>query len=163
MQKEKKEMDCQGKLYGLSFDISYYKDSEKKIINPNLFSEDAQKIVNEIDKILYKIVKNEKKEQKIPSFTQVRKFYHDVLNFQEKINAQPEDKQKDEYIKQLPYINMLLARVRYAYDRDKVNWRFLDFIQQNIAKLSDDDPKEFNIFCSLFESVIAYSKGILKK
>jgi CRISPR type III-A-associated protein Csm2 len=57
---------------------------------------------------------------------------------------------------------MLSAKAQYAFARNNVNARFVDFIKQNIEKMGDKAPEEFYIFCSLFEAVVAYSKGLLK-
>ncbi|ADU65768.1 CRISPR-associated protein, Csm2 family [Desulfurispirillum indicum S5] len=90
------------------------------------------------------------------TFTQLRRFYNQILSYREQIGA---DKPYEEL---LPYIAMVKAKAEYAYKRDKINDGFKRFIQSNIDQLCDSRKvDDFFIFCSLFEAVVAYSKGNL--
>lgn len=93
------------------------------------------------------------------SFTQARRFYNQILEFKELIDSK--DDRNAEYKRQLPYIYMLKAKANYAKERKKIDQNFFDFIENNIDEL-DDDVHKFDLFCTLFEAVIAYSKGKLK-
>lgn len=132
----------------------FFSDLNEKIIKDNLLTETAQNYVNEFKK---NDTKNDGKEIKnAPSLTQVRKFYNEVLTFKQKIETGAST-----FKKELPYIKMLKAKAQYAYNRKNVNSKFVNFINKNIDEIKDYD--DFKVFCDLFESIIAYSVGELKK
>jgi CRISPR/Cas system CSM-associated protein Csm2 small subunit len=55
----------------------------------------------------------------------------------------------------------MCIRDSVAYSRDVINTNFKTFIEKNVDYVEDDE-KKFDIFCTFFEAVVAYSKGILE-
>ncbi|EDM23133.1 type III-A CRISPR-associated protein Csm2 [Caminibacter mediatlanticus] len=99
-----------------------------------------------------------KKEKKKLSYSQIRKFYDEVLNF----NNQLEN--GTEFIKILPYFKMLKAKANVAFERDVINCNFKEFIDKNVdyvtsSKDIEEKERRFKVFVTFFEAVVAYSKG----
>lgn len=148
----KKELDADSKKFITN--IKYY--NEKSEVMVDLFSEKAEEIVNEIKKEAptcnNKYVKNR--------ITQLRRFYNDILTMRNKIEY---SKDPDiEFKKQLPYIKMIAAKANYACQRDHITMFLNEFIKYNVLNLVKTN-QDYNIFCTLFESIIAYSTGTLQK
>jgi CRISPR-associated protein Csm2 len=135
------------------FKVNYF-DGDN--IKKDLFSDEAERVVK---CFLNKVVdadKNRKgKIRKKLSYSQIRKFYDEVLN----LKAQLDNGKK--FLEILPYFKMLKAKANVAYSRDVINTNFKIFIEKNVDYVEDDE-KKFDIFCTFFEAVVAYSKGILE-
>jgi CRISPR-associated protein Csm2 len=134
--------------------IRYY--DEKGGVDVNLFSIKAEEIVNEIAK-LGKTCTGKDKDNKI---TQLRRFYNDILTIKNKIEYSKDPEL--EFQKELPYIKMIAAKANYACQRDNITMFLNEFIKHNVLNLITTN-QDYNIFCTLFESIIAYSTGKLKK
>jgi CRISPR-associated protein Csm2 len=136
------------------FEINYY---ENEKIKKDLFSDEAEKIVK---CFLNKVNNTDKdrrgKVRKKLSYSQIRKFYDEVLN----LKAQFENGISFREI--LPYFRMLKAKANVAYQRDVINTNFKTFIEKNVDYIGDNEEK-FKIFCTFFEAVVAYSKGTFKE
>ncbi|MHB1680594.1 MAG: type III-A CRISPR-associated protein Csm2 [bacterium] len=156
----KKELDAN--LKNIINNIKYYDYDEKgevKEVKVNLFSEEAEKIVNEIAKEA--LTCNEKNNKDIKnSINQLRRFYNDILMIKNKIEySQDADL---EFKKQLPYIRMIAAKANYACQRDHITMFLNEFIKHNVLNLVNTID-DYYVFCTLFESIIAYSTGVLSK
>ena len=130
--------------------VNYYIDKEKKKIKPELFSEVAEKTAES-----FRVP--DKKRNK---YTQIRKFYNDILVIKAKVNEAEKGTRNDVFEQQLPFIKMSIAKVAYAKGRDNVTSNFSSFIKTEIGGI--EDLKDFETFCHYFEAVIAFSKTILK-
>lgn len=177
--KQQNDMNCDGFV----FDFNYFDAGNIKV---DLFSDIAENIVkrcfkfyvdsdyerkwdNETEKWKYKeehgkkwevdLPKNKRKLVKKLSSNQIRKFYNDILNYKE-IIENSENKEK-EFQKQLPYIKMIKAKAHVSFERGHINTNFKKFIDKGIDSIKDD-IKNFNIFVTFFESIVAYSKGNLE-
>ena len=91
--------------------------------------------------------------------TQIRKFYDQVLNLQQKAKQMSdEDFQSD----LLPFVKMLNSKVAYASTRNSgggkiVNKTFVDMMSSCINQVSN--KKDLNTFKLFFEAVIGFHKG----
>ena len=91
--------------------------------------------------------------------TQMRKFYDQVLNLQQKAKQMSdEDFQSD----LLPFVKMLNSKVAYASTRNSgggkiVNKTFVDMMSSCINQVSN--KKDLNTFKLFFEAVIGFHKG----
>jgi len=128
-------------------EIKFWKDKAKKIVNPDLFSDTAEKIA--------KAVSNEATD-KLNKSTQLRRFFDDVLTFESRLKELPEEKQREEFDRSLPYLKMLNAKVAYAKARDLISPEFKDFIGISLKQLNDLD--DFKVFHTLFEAFMGYYK-----
>lgn len=137
----------------------YYSDEKNKIINPDLFSNIAQE---KADSFSFYNEKHKKTEKELES-TQLRKFYNEVLMLRGKIESADGDEAMNlEFDRQLPFINMIKAKVFYAQNKKNPSIKgskFPEFIKAQIDYINEKNKKEyFFIFCTLFESIIAYTK-----
>jgi CRISPR type III-A-associated protein Csm2 len=134
------------------FEINYYENEKMKKIKEDLFSNYAEKVAKCF------IGENKpKKEIKNISYTQIRKFYNEVLRLKSEY-------ENSDFKTILPYFRMLKAKVFAAYNSrpKKVNKNFKIFIEKNIDYVGDNEER-FKIFCTFFEAVVAYSKGTFKE
>ncbi len=129
----------------------YFLDKDKNIVKEDLFTSCADEIA--------KSFKFDKPPMKS---SQVRKFYDEILRRKMIIELETDEKKKKEaFLKQLPYIRMIISKAVYANNRKQptVNNNFKKFIENNIGNIKE--YKEFEVFCDLFEAVVAYSKKYL--
>ncbi|MGC9168814.1 MAG: type III-A CRISPR-associated protein Csm2 [Desulfurella sp.] len=121
----------------------YFKPNSD-IVKDDLFSVTADKITESFSK-----------EGGITG-SQIRKFYDEVLRLRLKLDS-ANDKEK-KFVEILPYLKMLIPKVVYFKNRKNVNVdeSFESFIKMNIENITK--VKEFEVFCDLFEAVIAYTK-----
>jgi len=149
---EKKTLDP--KLKSIIDNIKYY--DETKNVEVDLFSKQADEIVSELAKNEYN--KNNKNVKN--SITQLRRFYNDIQIVKSKIDNSNDP--EEEFHKELPYIKMLAAKANYAYEREHITSFLNEFIKHNVLDLVNS-YQDFAIFCTFFESIIAYATGRLKK
>ena len=102
--------------------------------------------------------RNKRRVKKNLSYSQIRKFYDEVLNFKAML-----DNGKS-FREILPYFKMLKAKANVAFERDVINCNFKEFIDKNVdyvtkPKNIEEKEKRFNVFVTFFEAVVAYSKG----
>lgn len=142
------------------FEVNYF--DEDGNIKADLFSDYAKDVVDcfikkatKKDKRFNKRKNREEVFKKITS-SQIRKFYEEVLNLKDQYELSKDFK------KVLPYFKMLKAKAHIAYERDNINSNFKTFIEKNVDYVGDDEER-FKVFCTLFEAVVAYSKGVIKE
>lgn len=130
--------------------INFWVEKQTKQIDPQLFSEIAEKLAQELNK--ERIDSRDKANKP----TQIRKFYDEVLRFQSLIQAN-----RDEFTKLLPYIKMLNAKAAYAMGRDLISSSFKEFISKSIELVND--PDDFDIFAGFFEAFMGFYKYCVEK
>lgn len=91
--------------------------------------------------------------------TQMRKFYDQVLNLQQKAKQINE---KDFQSDLLPFVKMLNSKVAYASTRSSgggkiVNSEFVNMMSSCINQVGNE--KDLNTFKLFFEAVIGFHKG----
>jgi len=128
-------------------DINFWKDKSKKQIDPDLFSS----IAEEFAKLISKEV-----NEKTNAFTQIRKFYDEIVKFNNIVKSKPE-----EFEILLPYIKMLNAKATYSYGRKSegkplISKSFKDFISSTLTKINDIE--DFEVFSSFFEAFMGFYK-----
>ncbi|NWG04356.1 MAG: type III-A CRISPR-associated protein Csm2 [Syntrophaceae bacterium] len=123
-------------------DLTFWKDKNKKLIDPDLFSTKAE----ELAKSIYG-----EQTGKANKPTQIRKFYDEILRFEGILKASPTD-----FDNILPYLKMLNAKAAYAMGRELVSKKFKDFISNSLNQVKDKD--DFDVFAGLFEAFMGYYK-----
>ncbi len=131
-------------------EINFWKDKEKKMIDPELFSGKAEQIA----KTIYQEQVESRGRMNKP--TQLRKFYDEVMGFNSRLQEISDEKQREAFDRALPYLKMINAKVAYAMGRDLISKSFKDFISSSLAKINDKD--DFDVFASLFESFMGFYK-----
>ena len=131
-------------------DINFWKDKNKKLIDPELFSAKAEGLAKKI------FDEQQASRGKANKPTQIRKFYDEVMRFSSMLKGLTVEKQKEEFDKILPYLMMLNAKASYALGRDLVSNGFKDFIASSLKKITDKD--DFEAFAGFFESFMGFYK-----
>jgi CRISPR-associated protein Csm2 len=122
--------------------VEFWKDREKKTIDPDLFSEKADALAKKINEARKKSNKN--------APTQIRRFYDEVLRFAALADS---NKNFDEL---LPYVKMMNAKAAYAVGRDLVSPEFKDFISGAVAQIRTRE--DLKLFASFFEAMMGFYK-----
>jgi CRISPR-associated protein Csm2 len=122
--------------------ISFYKDKNKKIIDPKLFSDIAEQWAAKI---------NESGNGRSNKRTQIRKFYDEVVRYNSLAKGNPKD-----WDNILPFINMLIAKATYALGRNLVTREFVDFIKAGVNQVQDE--KDMDVFAGFFEAFMGFYK-----
>ena len=120
--------------------VSFYKDKEKRILNPKLFSEFA---LNAAEKIHDSGGKDANKR------SQLRKFFDEVLRLNSLAKSNPGD-----WDNIIPYVNMLIAKAAYAQGRRKVTQEFVDLIKSCIDQVHKD--RDLDVFANFFEAFMGF-------
>lgn len=121
-------------------------DSEGNV-HPELFDTNAQTIAEIFGKA----------PKKSNSYTQLRRFYDEVVDLQERVSENPA-----KFNELLPIIRMLNAKASYAFGRDqKVDKNFVTFIQACVNQVKS--PDDLKVFKTLFEAVMGFYKPIRKQ
>ncbi|HOV89756.1 MAG TPA: type III-A CRISPR-associated protein Csm2 [Syntrophorhabdaceae bacterium] len=132
-------------------EVNFWKDKDKQIIDPELFSKQAEELAIKI----YKDQEESKGKHNKP--TQLRKFYDVVLGYKSLMQGLTDDeKRKEEFEKVLPYIKMLNAKAAYAFGRDLISKSFKDFLSNSLKKINDFN--DFKTFADFFESFMGFYK-----
>lgn len=120
--------------------VSFYKDKEKRILNPVLFSETAMDWAEKIH------VKGGRYANKR---SQLRKFFDEVLRLNSLAKSNP-----GAWDNIIPYVNMLIAKAAYAQGRKKVTQEFVDLIKVCIDQVHND--RELDVFANFFEAFMGF-------
>lgn len=127
--------------------VNFWKDRDKKIIDPTLFNEQAKKFADDVFS---------ERDNKKNNPTQLRKFYDEVLNFSNILKSIPLEKQESEFNKLLPYIMMLNSKAAYAQARDLISRNFKNFISESLSQIKTKE--DFEAFLGLFEAFMGFYK-----
>lgn len=109
-------------------------------IDVDLFDATAEQMAKEISD-----------DQKAAKSSQLRRFYDELVMWQQKIEANPE--RFDDY---LPFIKMLRSKVVYAKERRVANDEFVDMMSHCIAQLKTRE--HFSNFKVFFEAFLGFYK-----
>jgi CRISPR-associated protein Csm2 len=120
--------------------IHFYKDKDKRLINPTLFSTTAEKWAETV---------HNGGNREINRRSQLRKFYDEVLRLNALVKSSPAD-----WDNILPYVNMLIAKAVYAQGRNKISGDFVDFLKEGIRQIQRREDLE--VFANLFEAFMGY-------
>lgn len=120
--------------------ISFYKDKEKRILDPVLFSKTA---MDWAEKVHDRGGRNANKR------SQLRKFFDEVIRLNSLSKGNPGD-----WDNILPYVNMLIAKAAYAQGRGKVTQEFVDLIKDCIDQVHKD--RDLDVFANFFEAFIGF-------
>jgi len=89
--------------------------------------------------------------------TQLRRFYDELVMWNDTVQQEPRDKRKGEYEKLEPFIKMLKAKVAYAKGRNHVDEDFKKLFSHCINKIDCPDSLKH---CKFFmEAFMGYSKA----
>jgi CRISPR-associated protein Csm2 len=138
-------------------EVKFYSDPKKSKVSPELFSAHAEDwarricesgLVNKTDRKTGKTKKVLEKNK----ISQIRKFYDEVLKFNNDL------KTGEDFNLILPYLKMLNAKAAYAEGRKLVTEEFKSFIKLSVDHVNENNPKSFELFASFFEAFMGYYK-----
>lgn len=119
-----------------------WKDREKQLLDPELFSKKAEKLAIRIKEDI-KTNKNSNKR------TQIRKFYDEAI----RLNLTAKTRQ-DDWNNIMPMIHMLTAKAAYAHGRKLISEKFMNFIKDSVNQI--ERPEDLNVFCNFFEAFMGF-------
>lgn len=127
---------------GKNAKIELWKDRENRVLNPEAFSIEAERIAKEVaDEGGWN--KNKR--------SQLRKFFDEVVRLNQM--AKNDDKEWENI---LPQVHMLSAQAAYAYGRKHVGDLFLSLVKDNISYIETD--KDLDAYANFFEAFIGFYK-----
>jgi len=124
--------------------FNLWKDREKGLIDPLLFSETAEKFAREIGG-------EGKKGRNLNKGTQLRRFFDEIVRLQSQAKNDAE-----KWSNLLPYIHMLVSKAAYAEGRKLVSSSFVNLIKSGINQI--ETPRDLNVFTNFFESFMGFYK-----
>jgi len=119
--------------------IIFWKDREKQLVDPELFSTVADKLAEKIKNDGHKMNKR----------SQIRKFYDEVVRLNMMSKSRP-----DEWVHILPLVHMITAKAAYAKGRNLISDNFNMLIKNSIDQVKT--PKDLNIFHNFFEAFMGF-------
>ena len=132
--------------------LEFWKDRAKKELNEDLFSTKAENYAKAVA---------EKSNMTTNNPTQLRRFFDEIVTFDSRFKmAMSKTNSKEErelaFKQQLPFIHMLIPKVRYAEARKLVTSDFTNLIKEAVDNLKE--PEDIKVFCSFFEAFIGHFK-----
>jgi CRISPR-associated protein Csm2 len=136
--------------------IKFWQDAERTQLNPLLFS----KVAEEEAKKVYQSAEGRGKDVKKNKPTQLRRFFDEIVAFQARykqmLNKTPGEPEKV-FQQQLPFIHMLVPKVKYAEARKLVSSDFVNLIKSTIVE-NLKKPDDLQILTSFFEAFMGHYK-----
>ena len=138
-------------------EIKLWKDREKKILDPALFSKTAKEWADKIDRFGRRNQNDEtgrRNNKDKNSSTQIRRFFDEIarLNIKAQSGVEP-------WEVVLPQVHMMIAKAAYAEGRDLVTSSFVNMLGDTIRdEISDKD--DLKVFCNFFEAFMGYYKAL---
>ncbi|MCD4742308.1 MAG: type III-A CRISPR-associated protein Csm2 [Desulfobacteraceae bacterium] len=128
------------------FDIKnlvLWKDSEKQILDPELFSKTAKELAK-------KLAEDHKKSgEKENKRSQIRKFYDETVRLDMLTKSRP-----GEWVNIIPMVHMLTAKAAYALGRKLISKNFMNFIEVSVNQI--EKAEDLNVFCNFFEAFMGF-------
>jgi len=124
-------------------EIIFWKDVEKRKVDPTLFSAKAQDLA-------LKLAEDNSKIRKVNKRTQIRKFYDEVV----KLDTEAKSRSVEEWDYILPLIHMLTAKAAYAKGRELVSDAFVNFIKSSIDQIKERE--DLTVFAGFFEALMGF-------
>lgn len=122
--------------------IEFWKEKEKQIVDPALFSSRAEAFAKEI-------ASDNKQSKSVNKRTQIRKFFDEVVHLNMTAKSRPND-----WDSIVPMVHMITAKAAYANGRKLVSATFLQFIKQSVEQI--DNPADLSVFATFFEAFIGF-------
>jgi CRISPR-associated protein Csm2 len=123
--------------------IEFWKEKDKEVVDPALFSTMAEKLARELAGDNKSLKKNPNKR------TQIRKFYDEVVRLDMASKTRPED-----WNNILPLVHMMTAKAAYARGRELVSDNFMKFIKESVEQVGS--AKDLSVFATFFEAFLGF-------
>jgi CRISPR-associated protein Csm2 len=123
--------------------IVLWKDREKKIMDPLLFSRKAEEFARQTAR------ENDTEKGNPNKRSQLRKFFDETVRLNMSAKANP-----DNWSNVVPLVHMLTAKAAYAQGRNLISKGFLDFIRNGVGQI--ERPEDLDVFATFFESFVGF-------
>ncbi|MDD3376685.1 MAG: type III-A CRISPR-associated protein Csm2 [Candidatus Riflebacteria bacterium] len=132
--------------------IVFWEDRGKKVLKKELFSQTAENSA--------KLVVD-KSSDALNNPTQLRRFFDEIISFEAKYKLAfaKTSSQEDRNLlfkRQLPFLHMIVPKVKYAEARKLVTKDFTQIITEAIAQINE--PEDIKVFTSFFEAFMGHYK-----
>ncbi len=137
--------------------IDLWKDRDKKVVEPTLFSKTAMDLAKRIAEAGQKKGKDggpavdEHGKYERNRASQIRKFYDEIM----RLNTMSKTRQA-QWDAILPMVHMVTAKAAYAEGRKLTTKDFTDFIRESVDQVQEE--KDLDVFANLFEAFMGYYK-----
>ncbi len=121
--------------------IQFWKDREKGILNPAIFSKEAKELSTTLAE-----------QRGRNKRTQLRKFYDEVLRLEQDAKNTPEEKWPNLQAR----LHLLIPKAAYALGRELVSREFVDFILNSVNNIKT--PQDLAVFANFFEAFMGFYK-----
>lgn len=132
--------------------IQLWQDKEKKVLDPALFFQTAEKLAGDI----HREGLTDRGLEKWNKSTQLRRFFDELV----RLNIQAQAKE-DDWGMIKPRVHMIVAKAAYAKGRDLVTDKFVSLIRDGISQVDTRD--DLQVFTNFFESFMGFYKSFRKK
>ncbi len=122
--------------------IQFWKNKQEKLVDPTLFSQEAEKMAKTL-------AEENKRQSKLNKRTQIRKFYDEVLRLDELARSK-----EAEWDLVIPQVHMLVAKTAYAQGRELVSSTFLQFMKDSVEQV--EKPEDLRVFANFFEAFMGF-------
>ena len=122
--------------------LQLWKDPVKKILDPRLFSTEAEEFARQI---------NQEADRSANKGTQLRKFFDEIL----RLNTLAQAKDADWNLI-LPQVHMIIAKVAYAKGRKLVSQSFVNHVREGIEQV--ETPEDLRVFSNHMEAFMGFYK-----
>ncbi len=127
-------------------------NSEMQSIQPylkELTKDNLADMINKNADVIAKIIK-----QGSNSYTQVRKFYDELLSLQKQAQGNQNNVDSGEFEKVLPMIYLVKSKAAYARGKKNINDNLLSFLVYYIEKIKNIEQLKY--FMLYFEAILGY-------
>jgi len=125
-------------------ELKLWKDREKKLLDPELFSTKAEDFAKQIND-------EAQRKRSLNKGTQLRKFFDEILRLNMLAQARDAD-----WNLILPQVHMVIAKTAYAKGRDLVSQSFVNHMRQGIEQV--ETPDDLKIFSNHLEAFMGFYK-----
>ncbi|NLF98076.1 MAG: type III-A CRISPR-associated protein Csm2 [Candidatus Riflebacteria bacterium] len=136
--------------------IQFWQDKDRTQLNPTLFSEIAEAEAKKVFRSAEGRGKNINKNKP----TQLRRFFDEIIAFESRykqmLSKNPGEPEKV-FMQQLPFIHMLIPKVKYAEARNLVSRDFVELVKSAVVD-NLKQSSDLKVLTSFFEAFMGHYK-----
>jgi len=124
----------------MATDIKLWKDREKRLLDPELFSKKAESLAQKIGEEDPNKSKNKR--------SQLRRFYDEIIRLNTMAQA------NKDWNTILPLVHMIIAKTVYAKGRNLVTDSFVEMMKSGIEQIHDKE--DLQVFANFLEAFMGF-------
>ncbi len=125
--------------------ITLWINKKERLLDPKLFSIEADRIAKEISEDGQRDRKEKNKS------TQLRRFFDEIVRLHSQAQAEGSD-----WNTILPHVHMQVAKTAYAQGRDLITSSFVELMRSGITQIEDKD--DLQVFTNFLEAFMGFYK-----